>query len=140
MKKVSLLAVLIGSVADIISSFAIGVALSIGAVVLAALSHPRISAKVALHSPILVAAEILFGMLCSVFGGFVAAWIAKHDELLHGCLSSVLCVALGIVGISLGWGNEPLWQQILLVAASPILGLLGGYLRSRIRRRRNSIL
>jgi hypothetical protein len=31
---------------------------------------------------------------CSALGGYVAAWIVKHDELLNGLLSSFLCTAV----------------------------------------------
>jgi putative membrane protein (TIGR04086 family) len=72
---------------------------------------------------------LLVGMACSVLGGFVAAWLAKHHELLNGALSSILCVAGSIWTISTGKDSQPLWTQVLLLIASPALGLLGGYLR-----------
>jgi uncharacterized membrane protein len=60
----------------------------------------------------------------SVIGGYLAARIARHHEQLNGALSSFLCVALALLTIgsfSIGW--------VISVVGSPILGLLGGYLR-----------
>jgi putative membrane protein (TIGR04086 family) len=71
---------------------------------------------------------LLIGLACSVLGGYVAGRIAKHDQLIHGALSSYLCVSLGVVSIALGKGPHPWWQQALLMASSPLFGLLGGYL------------
>jgi hypothetical protein len=51
------------------------------------LGAPRGSVQVplaAIHAnPWLYGTQLLIGLGCSVFGGYVAAWIAKHDELLN---------------------------------------------------------
>lgn len=81
-------------------------------------------------------AQILVGLVCSVLSGYVAAWLAKHDELMNGGLSSVLCVELSIYTISTGKDSNPHWLQFLLLMASPLLTLLGGDLMRRLRRSR----
>lgn len=81
-------------------------------------------------------AQILVGLVCSVLSGYVAAWLAKHDELMNGGLSSVLCVELSIYTISTGKDSNPHWLQFLLLMASPLLALLGGDLMRRLRRSR----
>jgi len=80
-------------------------------------------------SPLICSFQLLIGFLCSVFGGYVAAWIAKHDELLNGALSSFLCVLLGIATVTLAKDFSPIATKTLLIVASPVCGLFGGYLR-----------
>jgi hypothetical protein len=41
-------------------------------------------------TPWLYGAQLLVGLACSVLGGYVAAWLAKHDELLNRTLSAFL--------------------------------------------------
>jgi hypothetical protein len=80
--------------------------------------------------------QLLVGLACSVLGGYVAAWLAKHDELLNGGLSCFLCVALGIYTMASGKDSNALWVQILMLLASPALALFGGDLMRRQRQRR----
>jgi hypothetical protein len=73
--------------------------------------------------------QMAIGVGCSALGGYIAAWIAQHDESLNGLLSSFLCTAIGLYSIVLGKGAQSLAVQILLLAAAPAFGFLGGYLR-----------
>jgi hypothetical protein len=75
--------------------------------------------------------QLAIGFGCSGLGGYVAAWIAKHDELLNGLLSSFLCTAIGLYSILLGKGVQSLLMQILLLVAAPAFALLGRYLRQK---------
>jgi putative membrane protein (TIGR04086 family) len=135
MGKVSIKGVLIGSVVDIISSVILGIPFGIYAVSRVDVAHlpkdqVQLAVSTAMHNNLpLYLGTLLVGMACSVLGGFVAAWLAKHHELLNGALSSILCVAGSIWTISTGKDSQPLWTQVLLLIASPALGLLGGYLR-----------
>lgn len=72
--------------------------------------------------------QLGIGLACSVLGGYVAARLAKHDELLNGTLSSILCVALGVFTISAGRSSDPLLVQVVLFSASPALGFVGAWL------------
>ena len=83
-------------------------------------------------------ALLLVGLACSVLGGYVAAWLAKHDELLNGGLSSFLCVGLGIYTMASGKDSDAMWVQILMLIASPILALIGGILM-RLQRRKSTM-
>lgn len=73
--------------------------------------------------------QMAIGLGCSALGGYVAAWIAKHDEPLNGLLSSFLFAAMGLYSILLGKHNGSLLAQISLLAAASAFALLGGYLR-----------
>ena len=140
MSKVSLKGVLIGGVVDMVASVVLGLPFALYTTLKVDLSHtPNTQAAVtaAIHGNVpLYAAQLLVGLACSVLGGYVAAWLAKHDEWLNGALSSVLCVALSIYTISTGKDSNPHWLQVLLLMASPLLALLGGDLMRRLRRSR----
>jgi hypothetical protein len=71
----------------------------------------------------------LIGLGCSVLGGYVAAWIAKHDELVNGAASAWLCLLISAFTTVPGLGSHSFAYRLLLLAASPISGLLGGSLR-----------
>jgi hypothetical protein len=134
---VSIKAVLIGGVVDILSSIILELPIAIYAAIKVAVAHTpkdQIAGAVsaATHrSPLVYSVQLLIGLACSVLGGYVAAWSAKHDEILNGALSSILCTTLGVWLIASGKGTEPLWEEALLLIASPIFAALGGYLRAR---------
>ena len=142
MRKVSVKAVLIGGIMDVVTSVVLGLPFAIYAMSQVDLSSTptaqvstAIAAAVHRNTPLYVG-QLLVGLACSVLGGYVAAWLAKHDELLNGGLSSLLCVALGIYTVATGKDANPHWLQILLFVASPLMALLGGDLMRRLRRSR----
>jgi hypothetical protein len=143
MERLSVKGVLIGAIVDVVTSVMMGIPFAVYATLRLDLAHipkdqigPATTA--AIHgSTGLYLAELLVGCACSVLGGYVAAWLAKHDELLNGALSSFLCVALGIFTISSGKDWNALWVQLLMLVASPLLGLLGGFLRLTQKRARS---
>jgi hypothetical protein len=113
-------------------------------------------AKYELHSaknPAAIAATIhssawLYGLQLgiglggSALGGYVAAWMAKHDELLNGLLSSFLCTAIGVYSVMSGKDSQSVVVQIFLLAAAPAFAFFGGYLRQTQKRmaRRPSVM
>jgi hypothetical protein len=137
--KVSPKGVLIGGVVDVLSSSLMGVPLAIYALSKVDLAHtpkdqlgPAIAA--ASHAiPWLYGTQLLLGLACSVLGGYVAAWLAKHDEPLNGTISSWLCVIIGIYSIASGKDSHAHWMQVLILFSAPVCGFLGGYLRLRQR-------
>jgi len=137
--KISLKGVLIGGVVDVLSSSLLGIPLAIYAVSKVDLAHTTKDqiasafAAVSNATPWLYATQLLRGLTCSVLGGYVAARLAKHDELLNGALSAFLCVALGIYAIVSGKDSHALWVQILMFISAPVCGFFGGYLRLRHR-------
>ena len=143
MSKVSVKGVLIGGIVDIVTSVVLGLPFALYAMLKVDLSHtPNAQASAAVTAAIhgnvpLYVAQLLVGLACSVLGGYVAAWLAKHDELLNGGLSSVLCVVGGIYVLATGKDSNPHWLQALLLVASPLLAILGGDLMRRLRLRRS---
>lgn len=73
------------------------------------------------------------GSICSVIGGYIAAKIAKVNELLHGALASFLCVSTGIYSIFTGTSKYTLTMHLLIILFTIALSTLGGYLRLRQR-------
>jgi putative membrane protein (TIGR04086 family) len=90
-------------------------------------------AAVSQATPWLYRAQLLVGLACSVLGGYVAAWLAKQDELLNGALSFFLCVVIGSYSIASGKDSNAHWVQILILISAPLCGLFGGCLRVRKR-------
>jgi hypothetical protein len=139
MRRISIKGVLIGGLTDLISSVTLG---TLTAVVLILVFHllgmPKAEMQKAIadaghQQGLLWNAELAVGLGCSVLGGFVSAWLAKHDELLNGFLSSFLCVSLGVLQMAIGRGFHPFALQGVLLVASLVLSLFGGYLRARIK-------
>jgi hypothetical protein len=94
--------------------------------------HASEAASAVLHaSTPLHLVELLVGLLCSMLGGYVAAAIANRHERLNGTLSCYLCVGIGILSVAVGLSKDPLWQQALLLPASPACAFVGGDLRLR---------
>lgn len=74
---------------------------------------------------------VVSGGLVSIAAGYLAAYIAKRSEYLIGALSSFLCVGQGIIEITSGRSTHSVPYMALELLLSPVLGLLGGYLRKR---------
>jgi hypothetical protein len=136
MGTVSIKGVLIGGTVDVVSSFILGIPFEIYILAKVNLAHTPpnqiSSALAATHAslPVHLGGAVV-GVLCSVPGGYVAARVAGHSELLNGTLASWLCVLIAIYAMMSGKSDHPLFVQILLLAASPALGCLGGYLKLR---------
>ena len=134
MMRISFKGVAIGNVVDIVATNVVMVPVII--YVLASTKtgsppdHGAGSVTAALKtSHVFLAASSILGGLCSILGGYVSARIAKHDEVLNGTLSSILCVGFGVYAVVKR--TDPLWLHLLYLPLSLALGALGGYLRSR---------
>ena len=123
MSKISIKAIFAGGVVDVASSFALAIPITI-----IATSRGTNALKGTKFS----VAEIVLGLICSTFGGYIAGRVAKQDRLLNGALSSWLCTVLGICAVVSGVDHQPHSIQAFNFIAAPICALLGGYLsRSR---------
>jgi putative membrane protein (TIGR04086 family) len=142
MGRVSVKGVVVGGVLDIILSMILGIPLVICALATAKLAGTppdqlgRALAASIHARPLLYGTQLLIGVVTTVFGGYVAAWIAKHDEILNGLLSALVCVAVGVISLVSGIQHETVVMQVVLFALTFASGALGGYLRSRKTRAR----
>jgi len=141
-KKLSFKGFILGSIADIVGTniwgfFLIIYLISQYPIQVTSSSQElteQLSSIIAANPPIYIL-NLLIGSAFSILGGFVAAQIAKHDELLNGALSAFLCVITQVYSIVQGNSTFPLVVQILSLLLSPALGALGGYLKLRQRSR-----
>ncbi len=129
---VSFIGVATGGITDVVASTFLAIPLIIYLVVRyhpspAPGGSPAVAAL--MHSSVWMYGQLAIGLGCSLLGGYVAARIAKHDELLNGLLSSFLCVAFGIYSVLAGKDFQPMLAQVFLLAAAPVFAFLGGYLR-----------
>jgi hypothetical protein len=139
MKRVSIKGFVVGGIVDIVSTNILGAVVLVAVVachlVPVSGTDPQRLTQALLASPGITAALLLAGAMASVFGGYVAARLAKHDELLNGALSAWLCVSFSVFSmITVGAGGRLLLDLVML-PISPCLGLLGGYLHLTLRRR-----
>jgi hypothetical protein len=136
--RVSIVGIVIGGITDVVSSSLLAIPAVIYVMVKYDLLHvPNAPAAIAssIHSnPWLYGLQLTIGLGCSVLGGYVAAWIAKHDELLNGLLSSFLCTAIGVYSVFSGKDSQSVFVQIFLLATAPAFAFLGGYLRQSQKR------
>jgi len=141
MSKVSLPGVAAGGVVDVVASNALSIPLGVYLASKIDLGHvpqqqiPDQMLGMLHANPALYSLQLLIGVACTVLGGYVAAVIAKREEVLNGALASFLCVALGIYAMASGKSNDPAAVQIALIVISPLLGALGGWLRLKQLRR-----
>jgi hypothetical protein len=141
-KKISILGFMAGSITDIVLTNIWGIIICIYIVVhykLFRTPPAEISAQFTWlfkHDPFIFSANLIVGGCCSVLGGYVGALIAKHDELLNGALSSFFCVLGSIYSLGSGAYNDSLFLAIVSLVISPLLCMLGGYLRLLQRSRK----
>src|SRR5215470_11589844 len=137
MTKVSVKGVLIGAVVDVVASGIVGIPLVLyvmtqmgtGASPGQGQQNPVTAVTSLVHADTtLHSIQLALGLACSILGGYVAARIAKHDELLNGALSSFLCILLGIYSVASGKALESPAEHALLFAASFGAAALGGFL------------
>lgn len=78
------------------------------------------------QSPTLFTIALLLGSACSVFGGWVAAKLAKRAFLLNGAFTAYGCLLLSLYSLFAAPATLPLWQHAALLLVTPALGALGG--------------
>jgi hypothetical protein len=138
MRRISLLAILVGGAVSYMAPVVLGIIIGMGAGIWIGAAHPS-------HTPTqldiilnpyfyygILAAQVLFGAL----GGYLAGVTARHDEALNGLLSSSL-----VVFISAGFhalDPHPLSIRVLKIVVIVIASALGGYLRTVVVRRKAS--
>lgn len=139
MSRISFKAVWIGAVTDMVSSTVSGALIAIAFVVILHITRTPndpldwVLLKPENQNSLLYGIQVIVGAVCSILAGFVAAWVAQHDELLNGALSSFASVLLGLFVTAADRDPHLHLTHILLLVASPLLGLLGGYLRHRLK-------
>lgn len=139
MKGISIKGVAIGSVTDIVATNLITIPIVIYVMATRDFSSvPEEQLSTAIfqamqNDTVIFAVQLILASLCSVLGGYLAARIAKRNELLNGALASILCVGSGVYGLFFGVLPVPLWQHLAGFVLSPSLSAFGGYLRIKTK-------
>jgi hypothetical protein len=144
-KKISFIGIIVAGIIDIFGSSVFGAILIVIGIVLSGPnqitsmdSYMKITQLVQTN-PLIQIVSFLGGGFFSILAGYIAATIAKHDELLNGALSSLFCEISGICSLLSGIASLSLLTAILGIIIDPCLGLFGGYLRLLQVKRKNGI-
>jgi hypothetical protein len=133
MNRISLKGVAIGSIVDIVATNIVVLPVMVYILISAAPSGLAADSarQVLMASSAFWVSSSILGVLCSVLGGYVSARIAKHDKVLNGALSSILCVGFGVYALLSGSAADHFGLHLAFLPLSPALGALGGYLTTR---------
>ncbi|MGD0800698.1 MAG: hypothetical protein ABR906_05235 [Terracidiphilus sp.] len=70
--------------------------------------------------------------LAAAAGGYVTAWIAAANPLIHVLALGIVVLALTALSVLQSRGKQPIWFALALVALSPIGVMTGGLVRLRV--------
>jgi hypothetical protein len=79
-----------------------------------------------------VAFNIIYSFIAAVAGGYVTAWLAQGNPLIHVLALAIVVLLLAALSALQQRGLQPIWYQLLLVAITPIGVFAGGMLRLQI--------
>ncbi|HEV8388554.1 MAG TPA: hypothetical protein VGQ35_01865 [Dongiaceae bacterium] len=130
MSSISVKAVIVGGLFDVVTSFVAGFILTLAIALSSGVQNIE-EIKQASGSETVQLVATVIGAAISVAAGYLAARMAGRGELINGSLSSFLCAAIGIYTIAARWPEHAEASDFIKLAVVPPLGLLGGYLRLR---------
>jgi hypothetical protein len=87
------------------------------------MGHPR---------PSYAAFNLIYSFIAAMVGGYVTAWVAKANPLIHVLALALIVLLLGALSALQQRGLQPVWYQLALLAISPLGVFAGGYLRIRM--------
>ena len=73
-----------------------------------------------------------YSLLAAAAGGYVTAWAAGDNPLIHVLALGIVVLALSALSALQSRGKQPIWYALTLVAISPIGVLAGGLVRLRV--------
>ena len=79
-----------------------------------------------------VVVNLGYSFLACAAGGFVTAWAAAANPLIHVLALGIVVLALAALSAMQSRGKRPVWYLLALVAISPVGVLAGGLLRLRV--------
>lgn len=85
-------------------------------------------------APILLIMEGTFGLLCTMVGGFVTAYLAKVSEIKHSFAMGSLSLATSILLIRLIPQPLPLWYNLWAGGLMIPFAVLGGFVRLKTKK------
>ncbi len=82
--------------------------------------------------PAYVFVNLGYSFLAAAAAGYVTAWVAGTNLLVHVLALAVVVLALAALSALQMRGRQPIWYQLALVAISPLGVVAGGLVRLRI--------
>jgi hypothetical protein len=82
-------------------------------------------------TPPYLVANVLYSLGAAELGGFVTAKIAQRSPIAHGIALALLMLLLSIVSYKNHPPGQPLWYQIFLIIAPPLVAIAGAALTTR---------
>jgi hypothetical protein len=73
-----------------------------------------------------------YSFLAAGVGGYITAWIAGHNPLIHVLALAITALLLAALSSLQHRGQQPVWYLLALVAITPIGVLAGGLIRLRV--------
>jgi MFS family permease len=128
-RKLNIKAIIIGWLVDTVGSFVAGIFIGIAAgiiLVTKGISPEHIAEELS-SSKSFRNISLFVGFSFTFIGGYIAAFIAKADELKHALIVGILSLIISVLFFSITQTTEPNWQLISLFVIP--FALLGGYLR-----------
>ena len=114
------------------AGFAVMVALVMGTAALIARLVPDWTGSEAKPQPCYAFVNLGSSFVASATGGYVTAWVAAANPLIHVLALGMVVLALAALSALQSRGKQPIWIQLALVAISPIGVLAGGLVRLRV--------
>jgi hypothetical protein len=85
--------------------------------------HPRVA---------YIFVNLGYSFLAAAAGGYVTAWAAAANPLIHVLALGIVVLALAALSTLQSKGMQPIWYKLTLVAITPLGVLAGGLLRLRV--------
>lgn len=73
-----------------------------------------------------------YSFLAAAAGGYVTAWAAANNPLIHVLALGIVVLALAALSAMQSRGERPIWYQLALVAITPMGVLAGGLAQLRV--------
>jgi len=73
-----------------------------------------------------------YSFLAAAVGGYVTAWAAAANPLVHVLALGIVVLALAALSALHSRGKQPIWYVLALVAITPLGVLAGGLVRLRV--------
>lgn len=79
-----------------------------------------------------VAVNFGYTFLAAAAGGYMTAWAAVANPLIHVLALALVVLLLAALSAMQARGKQPIWYALALVALSPVGVLAGGLVRMRV--------
>jgi hypothetical protein len=82
--------------------------------------------------PAYIAVNLGYSFLAAIAGGYVTAWIAKDNPLIHVLVLALTVLLLSALSAVQQRGRQPIWYQLTLLAMTPVGVFVGGWVRLKV--------